>query len=104
IEQANFALWSFELVFLFDGCPRHSPTLGGQRVTGVGQLLLLHEQSLARSLPFLRRHHFRCFRLFIFLHVFPFSSLSVDVFVRLICDEWASDSRTSDFSLWRSAG
>jgi hypothetical protein len=35
----------------FHGHPRHPPTLGGQRVTGAGQLLLLHEQLLARSLP-----------------------------------------------------
>ena len=33
------------------GQPRHPPTLGGQRVTGVGQLLLLDEQLPARQLP-----------------------------------------------------
>ena len=54
IEQARFALWSVELVLLLHGQPRHPPTLGRQRVTGVGQLLLLHEQFLPRRLPFLR--------------------------------------------------
>ena len=42
-----------ELVLLLDGQPRHPPALGGQRVAGAGQLLLLHEQLLARGLPLL---------------------------------------------------
>src|SRR5262249_23109159 len=60
IEQARFALGSVELVFLLHRQPRHPPTLGGQRVTGAGQVLLLHEQLLARSLPLMRRYDRRC--------------------------------------------
>ena len=54
VEQARLALGPVELVVLLHGHPRHPPTLSGQRVTGAGQLLLLHEQLLARSLPLLR--------------------------------------------------
>src|ERR1019366_7201907 len=54
VEQARFALGPVELVLLLHGQPRHPPTLGGQRVTGAGQVLLLHQQLLARSLPLLR--------------------------------------------------
>ena len=46
VEQARRALGPVELVLLLHGQPRHPPTLGGQRVTGAGQLLLLHEQLL----------------------------------------------------------
>ncbi len=53
VEQARFALGSIELVLLLHGQPRHPPTLGGQRVTRAGQVLLLHEQLLPRSLPLL---------------------------------------------------
>src|SRR2546430_10114085 len=60
VEQARLAFGAVELVLLLHGHPRHPPTLGGQRVTGVGQLLLLHEQLLARSLPLLRRHDRGC--------------------------------------------
>src|SRR5262245_25793024 len=60
VEQARLALGTVELVLLLHGQPRHPPTLGGQRITGTGQLLLLHEQSQARSLPFLRRHDRGC--------------------------------------------
>ena len=56
VEQARLALRPVELVLLLHRHPRHPPTLGGQRVTGAGQVLLLHEQLLARSLPLLRRH------------------------------------------------
>src|SRR5439155_7800088 len=59
IEEARLTLGPVELVRLLHGQPRHPPTLGGQRVTGAGQLLLLHEQLLARSLPLLRRHDSR---------------------------------------------
>src|SRR3954468_1560915 len=45
-----------EAVRLLDGHTRHSAPLGGQRVTRACQLLFLHEQSLPRSLPLLRRH------------------------------------------------
>src|SRR5216683_4541340 len=60
VEQARFALGAVELVLLLHGQPRHPPTLGGQRVTGAGQVLLLHEQLLARSVPLLRRHDRGC--------------------------------------------
>src|SRR6476619_3624558 len=56
IEQANLALGSIELVLLVYSQPRHPPALGGQRVTGAGQGLLLDEELLARSLPLLLRH------------------------------------------------
>ena len=61
VEQARLALRPVELVLLLHGHPRHPPALGGQRVTGAGQLLLLHEQLLARRLPLLRRHDRGCF-------------------------------------------
>src|SRR6266853_5812664 len=57
IEQAYLTFGSVELVLLVHGQPRHSPTLGGQRVTSAGQGLLLHEKLLACSLPILRRHN-----------------------------------------------
>jgi hypothetical protein len=53
VEQARFALGSVELVLFLNSQPRHPPTLGRQRVTGAGQLFLLHEQLLKRSLPLL---------------------------------------------------
>src|SRR5262249_43690729 len=60
LEQTHSALGSVELVLLGHSLPRHAPTLGGQRVTGVGQFLLLHEQLLAGSLPLLRRNDRGC--------------------------------------------
>ncbi len=60
INQAYLALGSVELVLLVHSQPRHPPALGGQRVTGAGQGLLLHEELLARSLPFLLRHDRVC--------------------------------------------
>src|SRR5712671_328674 len=56
IEQAYLALGSVELVLFVHSQPRHPPAFGGQRVTGTGQGLLLHEELLARSLPLLLRH------------------------------------------------
>src|ERR1700693_2421262 len=56
VEQAHLALRPIELVLLLHRQPRHPPALCGQRVTGAGQGLLLHEELLARSLPFLRRY------------------------------------------------
>ena len=53
VEQARLALGSLELIVLLHGQPRHPPALGGQCVTGAGQLLLLHEQLLARGFPLL---------------------------------------------------
>src|SRR5262245_65144589 len=55
VEQTRPAPGSIELVGLLHGHPRHPPTLGGKRVTGVGQGFLLHEELLARGLPLLRR-------------------------------------------------
>ena len=60
IEQAYLALGSVELVLLVHSQPRHPPAFGGQRVTGAGQGLLLHEELLARSLPLLLRHDRGC--------------------------------------------
>ena len=51
VEEARLAFRPFELVFLFHGQPGHPPTLGGQRVTGASQLLLLHEELLSSGLP-----------------------------------------------------
>src|ERR1700687_1320354 len=60
IEQAYTALGSVELVLLVHSQPRHPPALGGQRVTGAGQGLLLREELLARSLPLVLRHDRGC--------------------------------------------
>src|SRR5262245_7627104 len=60
IEQAHFAVGPVEYIRLLHGYPRHPPTLGGKRVTGAGQCLLLHEELLAGSLPLLGRHDRRC--------------------------------------------
>src|SRR5215471_8145784 len=56
IKQAYFAFGPIEIVFLVHGQPRHPPAFGGQRVTGAGEGLLLHEELLARGLPLLLRH------------------------------------------------
>src|SRR5215217_1505217 len=56
VGQARHAVGPVELVRLVHGQPWHPPTLGGERFTGAGQLLFLHEQCLARSFPLLRRH------------------------------------------------
>src|SRR5438128_5598772 len=60
VEQANLTLGPVELVLLLHRHPRHPSTLGGQRITGAGQGLLLHEELLPRSLPLLLRHDRRC--------------------------------------------
>src|SRR5580693_8716355 len=60
IEQAYLALGSVELVLLVHSQPRHPSAFGGQRVTGAGQGLLLHQELLARSLPLLLRHDRGC--------------------------------------------
>jgi hypothetical protein len=54
VEQAHPAIRPVEQVILLDREPWHSPTFRRQRVTGTGQFLLLHEQSLTRGFPFLR--------------------------------------------------
>src|SRR5205823_9156593 len=60
VEQANLTFGPVELVLLPDRHPRYPSTLGGQRITGAGQGLLLHEELLVRSLPLLLRHDRRC--------------------------------------------
>src|ERR1700688_4176710 len=60
VEQADLAVWSIKLVLLLHRHPRHPSTLGGQRIAGAGQCLLLHEKPLARSLPLLLRHDRGC--------------------------------------------
>src|ERR1700694_3527626 len=60
IEQAYLAPGSFELVLLVHSQPGHAPAFGGQRVTGVGEGLLLSEELLVRSLPLLPRHDRGC--------------------------------------------
>src|SRR5215467_15555655 len=60
IKQAYLAFGPVEIVFLVHGQPRHPPAFGGQRVTGAGEGLLLHEELLARSLPLLLRYDRGC--------------------------------------------
>src|SRR5579864_7781547 len=72
IEEAYFALGSFELVLLVDGQPRHAPALGGQRVTGAGEGLLFYEKLLVRSLPLLLRHDRWRVKFQVLLHGFCF--------------------------------
>src|SRR5580704_4952210 len=60
VEQANLALGRIKFVRFLDSHPRHPPAFGGQRVTRAGQGLLLHEELLVCSLPFLRRHDWGC--------------------------------------------
>src|SRR6516164_2810095 len=60
IEQAYLAFGSVELILLLHRHPRHPSARGSQRITRAGQLLLLNEQLLARSFPFLRRHDRGC--------------------------------------------
>src|ERR1700730_7772320 len=65
IEQAYLALGSVELVLLVHSQPRHPPAFGGERVTGAGEGLFLHEEFLARRLPLMLRHDRGC------VHRFP---------------------------------
>src|SRR3989454_11981551 len=83
IEQAYLALRSVELVLLVHSQPRHPPAFSGQRVTGAGQGLLLHEELLPRSLPLLLRHDRG---VFIAICPFPCSlSLLVVAILFLLC-------------------
>src|SRR5258707_4798425 len=70
VEQTRLAFGPFEFVILLYGNPWHPPTLRGECVTSMGQLLLLHEQFLARSFPLLRRYNFGRFYLILFLFDF----------------------------------
>src|SRR5689334_13792570 len=83
VEQTHLTFRPVELVLLFHGHPRHPPTLGGQRVTGAGESLLLNEQLIARSLPLLARHdrgrfHCNCCSHQIFLSLINSSELRTD--------------------------
>src|SRR5262249_17802566 len=75
VEQANLTLGPVELVLLLHRHPRHPSTLGGQRITGAGQGLLLHEELLPRSLPLLLRHDRGCL-----YRDMPFRVLRVSLF------------------------
>src|SRR5829696_1651745 len=57
VEQARRAIPALEGVALLHRHPRHPPALGGQRVAGARDLLLLHQHLLARGVPFLRRNN-----------------------------------------------
>src|SRR5215813_5210024 len=67
VEQTSRSIGAFELVLLLHGHPWHPTTLGCQCVTSARQLLLLHEEFLAGSLPLLRRHNFAVCHLALFL-------------------------------------
>src|SRR6185369_2410661 len=56
VEQVNLTVRPVEFVFLLHHHPRHSSTFGGQRITGTGEGLLLHQKLSVCSLPFLLRH------------------------------------------------
>src|SRR5262247_1188620 len=75
VEQANLTIGPVELVLLLHRHPWNPSTLGGQRITGAGQGLLLHEELLPRSLPLPLRHNRGC------LHrEMPFRVLLVSLF------------------------
>jgi hypothetical protein len=54
IDEAGLAVRAVEDVSLLDRYPRHTPSLGSQRVARARQRLLLHQELLARRLPLLR--------------------------------------------------
>src|SRR5262249_1908451 len=75
-------LGPFEFVHLLHRHPRHPSTFGGQRITRTSQGFLLHEETLARCLPFLLRHDWRCVYSevpFAVLHVFHFVPVHVSL-------------------------
>src|SRR5260370_3100193 len=79
VEEAYLGLGYGELVLLVHSQPRHPPAFGGQRVTGAGQGLLLHEELLARSFPLLLRNDRGCVHLrrhFHFSLLFTFGTIS----------------------------
>src|SRR5271166_2626579 len=59
VEQADLTLGSFELVIPVHQHPRHAPALRRQSITGVGEGLLLNEETLPSGLPLLLRDDFR---------------------------------------------
>src|SRR5262245_13757180 len=82
VEQVYLTLGPFELVHLLHRHPRHPSTLGGQRITRTSQGFLLHEETLARCLPFLLRHDWRCVyseMSVAVLHVFRFVPVHVSL-------------------------
>src|SRR5262249_48012951 len=56
VEKAHRAVRAVEAVLLLHRHPRHPAALGGQRIAGAGQLLLLDQQLLTGGIPLLRRH------------------------------------------------
>ena len=60
VSQARLALRALELIGLLHREPRHPAAFRSQRVPGPGQLFLLHQQLLARRVPFLRRDDRGC--------------------------------------------
>src|SRR5262249_36935311 len=87
VEQARLALGPLELILFLHGEPRHPPTFGGQRVTGAGQSLLLHEKLLARRLPLLRRYDKGGFPF-----EMPFPLVHVSLLVRILHHSFRSRS------------
>src|SRR5579863_673207 len=73
VEQARLAFRPDEFVFLFDGHPRHTPALGGHRVTGAGQFLFFNEQLLSRGFPLRGGYDCRCFDFLLALWFFVLS-------------------------------
>ena len=67
IEQAQLTLGPFEFVLFPHERPRHPAAFGGQSIPGAGEGLLLNEELLPCSLPFLRGHDWWCFH---FVHIF----------------------------------
>src|ERR1700722_9690180 len=59
IEQTRSPVRPFEHVLFLHLDPRHAASLGRQRVTRACQRLLLYQEQLACSLPFLRPHNWR---------------------------------------------
>ena len=53
VGEADGAVRPLEPVVLVDRRPRHPPALGGHRVAGPGELLLLDQELLAGGLPLL---------------------------------------------------
>src|ERR1700710_459198 len=68
VGQADLAVRAVEAVVLGHRLARQPPALGGERVAGAGQLLLLHQQLGVSGIPLRRRddrwqvHFFSSFR------------------------------------------
>src|SRR5436305_464617 len=70
VEQTSLSLGTLEVVLVFHGHPWHPPTLGRQRITSMGEFLLLHEEFLPSSFPRFWRYDF--WRLYLLLFLFGF--------------------------------